>query len=62
MWLHHDPLGPLNLVRKATHPAETQFLAVAEGARLWLVEAAAAGTARIMMKDGGIPASTLSSR
>jgi len=44
------PAGPLNRQPKATNPAETEFLAIGEGARLWLVEAAAAGTARVKVK------------
>ncbi len=44
------PPGPLGRQPKATNPAETEFLAVGDGARLWLVEAAAAGTARIKVK------------
>jgi hypothetical protein len=44
------PAGPLNRQPKATNTAETEFLAVGEGARLWLIEAAAAGTARIRVK------------
>ena len=44
------PVGPLNRQPKATNPAEVEFLALGEGARLWLVEAAAAGTARVKVK------------
>ena len=44
------PAGPLNRQPKATNPAETEFLALGEGARLWLVEAAASGTARVKTK------------
>lgn len=44
------PAGPLNRQPKAANDAEVEFLALGEGARLWLVEAAAAGTARIKMK------------
>ena len=44
------PAGPLHRQPKATNPAETEFLALGDGARLWLVEAAAAGTARIKVK------------
>jgi len=44
------PAGPLNRQPKATNPAETEFLELGEGARLWLVEAAAAGTARVKVK------------
>jgi transposase len=44
------PPGPLGRQPKATNPAETEFLALGDGARLWLVEAASAGTARIKVK------------
>jgi len=44
------PAGPLNRSPKATNPAETEFLALGDGARLWLVEAAASGTARVKTK------------
>lgn len=44
------PAGPLNRQPKAANPAEAEFLALGEGARLWLVEAAAAGTARVKVK------------
>ena len=46
------PAGPLNRQPKATNPAEAEFLALGDGARLWLVEAAAAGTSRIKVKMG----------
>jgi hypothetical protein len=44
------PAGPLNRQPKPGNPAEVEFLALGEGARLWLVEAAAAGTSRIKVK------------
>lgn len=44
------PSGPLNRRPKATNDAEEAFLGLGEGARLWLVEAAAAGTARVRSK------------
>jgi transposase len=44
------PPGPLNRQPKAANPAESEFLALGEGARLWLIEGAAAGTARIKVK------------
>jgi Mu transposase, C-terminal domain len=44
------PDGPLARQPKATNPAEVEFLAIGEGARSWLVEAAAAGTSRVKVK------------
>lgn len=44
------PAGPLNRQPKAASRAETEFLAIGDGARLWLLEAAAAGTARVKTK------------
>jgi len=44
------PAGPLNRQPKPVTPAEAEFLALGEGARLWLIEAAAAGTARVKVK------------
>ena len=44
------PAGPLNRQPKPVNPAETEFLALGEGARLWLIEAAAVGTARVRVK------------
>jgi transposase len=44
------PAGPLNRQPRATNRAETEFLAIGEGARLWLMEAAAAGAARVRVK------------
>jgi transposase len=49
---HYPPRPPGALERrpKATNAAEVAFLALGEGARLWLVEAGAAGTSRIKVK------------
>ena len=44
------PAGPLARQPKATNNAEAEFLALGEGARLWLVEAAAAGASRVKVK------------
>jgi transposase len=44
------PAGPLGRQPKATSAAEEAFLALGEGARLWLVEAASAGTSRMKVK------------
>lgn len=44
------PDGPLARQPKPTNAAETEFLAIGEGARSWLVEAAAAGTSRVKVK------------
>lgn len=44
------PPGPLGRQPKATSAAETEFLALGEGARLWLIEAASAGTSRMKVK------------
>ena len=44
------PTGPLGRRPKPTSAAEAEFLALGEGARLWLVEAASAGTSRIKTK------------
>jgi transposase len=44
------PPGPLGRQPKATSATETAFLAIGEGARLWLVEAASAGTSRMKVK------------
>ena len=51
---HYPPRPPGALGRqpKATSEGEAAFLALGEGARLWLVEAAAAGTSRIKVKMG----------
>lgn len=44
------PPGPLARQPKATNPHEEAFLGIGEGARLWLVEAASAGTSRVKVK------------
>lgn len=44
------PDGPLARQPKATSAAEAEFLAIGDGARTWLVEAAAAGTSRVKVK------------
>ena len=44
------PAGALARQPKATSAAEAEFLALGDGARVWLVEAAAAGTARVKVK------------
>ena len=44
------PAGPLRRRPKPTNAAEAEFLALGEGARLWLIEAASAGTSRIKTK------------
>ena len=44
------PPGALNRQPKATNPAEAEFLAIGEGARMWLVEAAATGVSRMKAK------------
>ena len=44
------PAGPLGRRPKATSTAEAEFLAIGDGARTWLVEAAAAGTSRMKVK------------
>ena len=44
------PAGPLNREPKATNAAETAFLALGDGARVWLIEAGAAGAARVKVK------------
>jgi hypothetical protein len=44
------PAGPLARQPKPTSAAEADFLALGEGARLWLVEAASAGTSRVKVK------------
>ena len=45
-----QPEGPLNRQPRAKNPAESEFLDLGEGARLWLIEAAAAGTGRMRVK------------
>lgn len=44
------PDGPLARRPRATSAAEAEFLAIGDGARIWLVEAAAAGTSRVKVK------------
>ncbi len=44
------PAGPLNRQPKATNGAEEEFLALGEGAHLWLIEAAASGASRVKVK------------
>ena len=44
------PNGALARQPKATSAAEAEFLVIGEGARTWLVEAAAAGTSRVKVK------------
>jgi len=44
------PTGALNRAPKARTAAESEFLALGDGARLWLTEAAAAGTSRMRVK------------
>ncbi|QQS02673.1 MAG: IS21 family transposase [Austwickia sp.] len=45
-----QPSGPLDRQPRAKNPAESDFLDLGEGARLWLIEAAAAGTPRMRVK------------
>jgi hypothetical protein len=49
---HYPPRPPGALARqpRATNPDEAAFLAIGAGARLWLVEAGAAGTTRVKVK------------
>lgn len=42
--------GPLARQPRATSAAEAEFLAIGDGARTWLIEAAAEGTARVKVK------------
>ena len=44
------PAGALNRQPKARNAAETEFLALGDGARLWLTEAAAAGSTKMRVK------------
>jgi hypothetical protein len=44
------PAGALNRPPRARTAAESEFLALGDGARLWLTEAAAAGTSRMRVK------------
>ena len=45
-----QPSGPLDRRPRAKNTAEAEFLDLGEGARLWLIEAAAAGTPRMRVK------------
>ena len=45
-----QPEGPLDRRPRARNAAEAEFLDLGEGARLWLIEAAAAGTPRMRVK------------
>ncbi|MBU4337258.1 MAG: IS21 family transposase [Actinobacteria bacterium] len=45
-----QPEGPLDRRPRARNAAEVEFLDLGEGARLWLVEAAAAGTTKMRVK------------
>ncbi len=47
-----QPEGPLERRPRPRNAAEAEFLDLGEGARLWLVEAAAAGTPRMRVKMG----------
>ena len=44
------PAGALARQPKPANPAEAEFLALGDGARMWLIEAAAAGTSRVKVK------------
>jgi transposase len=44
------PAGALNRAPKARNDAEAEFLALGDGARLWLTEAAAAGSTKMRVK------------
>jgi transposase len=45
-----QPAGPLDRRPRARNAAESEFLSLGEGARLWLLEAAAAGTTKMRVK------------
>ena len=45
-----QPAGALDRTPKAKNATEAEFLALGEGARLWLIEAAAAGTTKMRVK------------
>jgi transposase len=47
-----QPAGPLGRRPRARSAAESEFLDLGEGARLWLIEAAAAGTTKMRVKMG----------
>ena len=44
------PPGPLNREPRPTNEAETAFLAIGDGARVWLIEAGATGASRVRVK------------
>ena len=44
------PAGPLNREPKPVNETERAFLSLGDGARLWLIEAGAAGAARVKVK------------
>jgi transposase len=44
------PAGPLHREPRASNSAEAAFLAIGDGARMWLVEAGVAGAARVKVK------------
>lgn len=44
------PAGAISRQPKATSTAEAEFLALGDGARMWLIGAAAAGTSRVKVK------------
>jgi len=46
------PAGALDRQPRAKNAAEAEFLALGDGARLWLAEAAAAGTTKMRVKMG----------
>lgn len=46
----HKPAGALNRVIRPRTDAERDFVAIGDGARMWLTEAAAAGAARMRVK------------
>ena len=45
-----QPTGPLHRTPRAQNAAEAEFLAIGDGAVLWLTEAGAAGTSRVRAK------------
>jgi hypothetical protein len=44
------PAGPLQREPRPTNPAEVAFLAIGDGARMWLVEAGVSGATRVKVK------------
>jgi transposase len=44
------PAGPLNRQPRATNVAEAEFLALGDGARMWLLDAASSGVSRVKVK------------